>query len=421
MNNKAHFSYCLQKYPDSVRYLQIICKAWKKYGRIPAKLVLQSGASFIEPRLSELFGPGALHLSQKGAVSLLTGKLFDNISQETKEQWIRDIHEAAGIQFTVKESGENLSASYNAAVQKWNLMFPQLAALSPLLSRSQNRTTQEQLGFWISAARIVTFLLKNTEALTVSDLGARFCADSKALRGGELITTVANWLVFIDTGIQLSMCEFDNEVKRDLRRQSLESHGIVENRCTLSVAVFGPLVFFKDGRRVDYVKTMWSMGNAALLSLDNLENVQDIELPEHCPVYLCENESPFAHLARRNHPGVAIYTKGFPNAAVCKLYKLIATRYPGNKRFHWGDTDLAGLRIASIFHGIAPLKLWRCGLDDLKRHKDGLIGVENAEKERIRMFLENNPEFPFRDNLLFTCEYGWLEQERFERESDGGE
>ncbi|MBN1601141.1 MAG: DUF2399 domain-containing protein [Chitinispirillaceae bacterium] len=413
MNSKEHFTFCLKKYPDSITYCQLLCSAWKKYGRMPERLTLKSNSIAIEHSLVEMFGRRSLNLSRNGTVTLITSRLFEHSSKEDIEQWIKDLHETAGIPFTRKISNEEISAGYDVAVQKWKLMFPELSTLSPLLTPSYNKPPDELLNFWIVAAEIVRFLENNSDAITVSDLGARFCSDSKALRGGELISTVTDWLVFLDTGLQVNTSELDSAFKKSLRQQSLELHGVVENRCVVPVAVFGPLLVHKYGQVIDHVKKMWSMGESALLSLDNLQNADRIEIPDNYPVYLCENESPFANLIRQKHQGVLIYTKGFPNAAVCALYKLITSQYPAIERFHWGDTDLAGLQIAAIFNKIAPLRLWRCDIDDVMRYKDSLIKIGKDEKERIVMFLDNNPHFPFRDVLSFTCEYGWLEQERF--------
>ncbi len=413
INVKEHFSFYHKKFPECSTYFQLLCSAWKKYGRIPERLTLKSNTTSIDPCLVELFGRGSLNLSKIGTVSLITSRLFEHYSDEDIEQWIKNIHEVAGIAFTYKKSNEQITAANNLAIEKWKLMFPDLTILSPLLIPSLSKTTDELLKFWIAAAAIVRFLKDNSDAITVSDLGARFCSDSKALRSGELITTVADWLVFLDTGIQLNSSELDSSSRKALRQQSLELHGVVENRCAVPVAVFGPLLIYKNGQVIDHVKKMWSMGEAALLSLDNLQDVDRIEIPDTYPIYLCENESPFANLIRQNHQGIVIYTKGFPNAAVCTLYKLIASYYPEVERFHWGDTDLAGLQIASIFHTIAQLKLWRCDTADVLRYQGSLLTIDKKEQERILTFLENNPQFPFRNVLELTCNYGWLEQERF--------
>lgn len=416
MNCTTHFSHCLRKYPDCRSYLEPICNAWRKYGRIPARIRLCSHVSSIAPALLELFGAGALNLSDNGSVALVTGKLFSGWTEEDKVRWVRAVHEVCGFPFTNKESSGNREEAFRCAIHKWELMFPELAEMSHVLSESRHsgRTVQEQLDQWIQAGEIVSFLLHNTEALTVSNLGARFCGDSKRLRGGALITLVADLLVCFDTGINMQNSTIDAVYRKTLRGHSLERHGVVENRCSIAVTVFGPLVFEKNGKRIDHVLSMWEQGEPALLSLENIDTVTNIEIPDGCRIYTCENESPFANLVRGKFSGILIYTRGFPNSAVCKLYGTLAGYYPDRTRFHWGDTDLPGLQIASMLHTVAPLQLWRCDLATISAHRSLLIDIGEKERERIRRFLGNNPDFAFRDVLEFTGRYGWLEQERIE-------
>ena len=411
-----HLSYCIRNYPECLDSLHRVCAAWKRYGRLPARIGLGSNTSSIEPSLLKLFGPGALQLSKNGAVTLVTGRLFPFGANEDSVRWVRAVHEVCAIPFVENKLIESKEEERELALRKWNLMFPELSELAREIPLSRNGCASgaDQLDLWIQTGRIVTFLMRNTEALTVSDLGARFCGDSKTLRGGELIALIADWLVFLDMGIRMYKAGMSAEFRKSLRKQALECHGVVENRFSVAVTVFGPLVFEKNGKRMEHVMERWKDGEPALLSLGNLDNITAVELPAGCRIYTCENESPFTKLVRDRHEGVLIYTRGFPNGAVCKLYKLITARYPDGERFHWGDTDLAGLRIASIINGIAPLCLWRCDLDAVSGHRSYLIPIDENERSRIRRFLENNPEFPFRDVLEFTGNYGWLEQERVE-------
>ncbi len=299
-------------------------------------------------------------------------------------------------------------------------MFPALEDLAPVLweSRQSGCTVQEQLDRWIQAGETASFLLHNTDALTVSDLGARFCGDSKRLRGGTLITLIADMLVRCDTGICVHDGTVDDAYLKTMRKHSLERHGVVENRCCVAVTVFGPIVFEKNGKRVDHVLKMWEQGEPALLSLENIDTATDISIPDDYDIHTCENESPFANLVRGNFSGILIYTRGFPNSAVCRFYGMLAYRYPSRARYHWGDTDLSGLQIAWMLHTIAPLRLWRCDLATLSAHHRLLVGIDDKMRERISRFLLNNPEFAFRKELEFTRRHGWLEQERFEEHSD---
>lgn len=415
MNYTAHFNHCVRKYPDSRAYLELICNAGRKYGRIPARITMCSSVSSIPPVLLEMFGRGALRLSRGGRVTLVTGNFFSGWDEPEKTRWIAAVHEVCDVPL-LNDTPADREEETRLAVEKWRLMFPELEALTQVLPESSRGgcSVRELLDEWVPAGEIVSFLLRNTEALTLSDLGARFCSDSKRLRGGALITLVADLLVFSDSGISPRDSSIDPTYRKKLRKNTLERYGVVENRCSVAVTVFGPIVFEKNGKRVDHVLKMWEAGEAALLSLENISNISSIEIPEGCRIYTCENESPFANLARGKFPEILIYTQGFPNSAVCGLYKMLAESYPDRARFHWGDTDLPGLQIAAMLHKIAPLRLWRCDLETVSSHRSLLISIDEKEQDHIRRFLLNNPEFAFREVLKFTAEYGWLEQERIE-------
>jgi hypothetical protein len=416
MSNIDHFTYYLQKYPECRSCFESICKAWKRNGYLPARIVLQRDVSQVNPWLTEVFGPGTLHLGNNNTVTLITSRLFQSMTDDEKEQWTKSAHDACGITFVKKTVPENTLDAHTLAINKWRLIFPELADLTPVIleSRSKSLPVQKQLDTWILAGTIVAFLNDNTYILTVSDLGAKFCNDSKALRGGELIAMVTDWLTYLDTGIKMYGPQIDIEYRKTIRRETLERHGVVENRCSVAVTVYGPLVFDKNGQRIEHVLNMWGMGESALLSLENLDAIENIELPDDFHIYTCENESPFANLVRKRHQGLIIYTRGFPNSAVCKFYRLLSLRYPDRSRFHWGDTDFAGLQIAAILNRIAPLRLWRCDKDVIEKNRLSLIAIDDNEKERIRQYLETHAEFPFREELELTRIYGWFEQERFE-------
>jgi len=411
MNYTAHFKSCLDRYPQCRKSLLLICDVWKRYGRLPQRIILQKNGFSIEEWLSATFGPANLHLSKSGAVSFVTGKMFQSSPEEDKIQWVKAIHDAIELPFPT-DSQYDTSDDFDVAVKKWKIMFPELTELTQLLLQTR-LPVEKQFEFWRNAAHIVCFLQKNNDTLTLSDLGARCCNDSKALRSGELINTVADWLAFLDNGLKMNDNQLHSSYKKNIRQQALESRGIVENRGSVSVTVYGPLLLEKRGKLIEYVKTLWELGEAAILSLENLDDVE-IGLPSDCQILTCENESPFSNLVQRKTTDIVIYTRGFPNSAVRKLYSLISSKYPSNKRFHWGDTDLAGLQIASILHGIAPLQLWRCDLQTVSNMKQSLIKLNENEKDKIRRFMDNNADFLFRNELEFTLKYGWLEQERFQ-------
>lgn len=124
-----------------------------------------------------------------------------------------------------------------------------------------------------------------------------------------------------------------------------------------------------------------------------------------------ENESPFRRLQHEGFAGVLVYSRGFPNAAVLRLWALLGASVPERDFLHWGDSDLAGMRIASMLHAVRPLRLHRCRREDLAANRASLRPLGEAEKEAISRFLEGHPEFHFRGELEFTRGAGWLEQE----------
>jgi hypothetical protein len=58
--------------------------------------------------------------------------------------------------------------------------------------------------------------------------------------------------------------------------------------------------------------------------------------------------------------GIILYTAGMPSPALLRVYRLCLSPTANRKRFHWGDIDLGGFRIAASFARAnnSPLVLW---------------------------------------------------------------
>ena len=111
----------------------------------------------------------------------------------------------------------------------------------------------------------------------------------------------------------------------------------------------------------------------------------------------------------RNEKIPVIYTAGYPNFAVKKLLHLLSGQI--EQIHHWGDSDFDGLRIAEIINNIIKVKLWRCTVEDCKKYNGRLKPADDNSKSKIKKFLENKPDFIFRDELEYSLKNGWLEQE----------
>ncbi len=105
-----------------------------------------------------------------------------------------------------------------------------------------------------------------------------------------------------------------------------------------------------------------------------------VGLPPECvrslpwrPAYVLsvENLTTFHELARCAGgaiDGVVLYTGGMPSRQMRRAYRALLGAIPGVPTFHWGDTDVGGLRIASVMAREAAsmdcdLRLWQMGSD----------------------------------------------------------
>jgi DNA topoisomerase VI subunit A len=141
--------------------------------------------------------------------------------------------------------------------------------------------------------------------------------------------------------------------------------------------------------------------------MDNLRQISRItfECHELEKIVLCENESPFNQLLRENT--ASVYTAGFPNSAVKKFISILEGEF---ELMHWGDTDPEGLEIAALLNNIKPVKLYRCQIEDCKRLQHALKEL-GARKHKRAVQLLTSYNFPFKKELEFTINNGWLEQE----------
>lgn len=231
--------------------------------------------------------------------------------------------------------------------------------------------------------------------VSYAHLGARFFNDSKILRPKtDLHTILGGWL----------KSEFEIDGSLD---DAFFNRGVYTNPTAVRVMVYGPIIYVKDGIRRTWIHDLWQAGEAAVLHLDHLNGATDFALTQAVAVHSSENESPFYDLVKNRDVDCAIYTEGYPNTAVCRLLRGLALP----TIYHWGDTDVDGWRIAEQLNRCAPVRPWRCTLDDAKRLRDRLRPMDRIKCGRAREILLKSPAFPFRAELEFAVNNGWLEQE----------
>ena len=405
------FSGLMEQYPCLRPYLIRICHRFRKRGALTGVMKLGQDLDAQElEALQALFGLQTLSISGSDEVRISFDRFFRDMGTAAREDWIDELHRCLGLSRSdeTHEKHCNRQAA-KLVLERLRLAFPELGAVHRLLAGQVKAGGNGFRGYtlqgsFFKAAEVTRFLRQNSNIVTLSELGARFLNDSKALRNTGLSRLVGAWL---------QAMEQEEGGWPDSETTVWGRHHVVRDRLAVQVTVFGPLLYEKNGRVYDWVYKLWQAGEPATLSWANIAGIDRISAArDDWPgggLITCENETPFARMIREDRTEVLLYTSGFPNEAVLSLYRLIAPQ--AGPRRHWGDSDLAGLRIAAMLHAVFPLRLWRCDLPSLERHRKCLIALSEQQQGRIEKFLLNHPDFLFAAELRFTLEHGWLEQE----------
>ena len=261
---------------------------------------------------------------------------------------------------------------------------------------------------WVSTiffqvAETIQFVFTNNEPITISELGARFFHNSKALRQGEIRAIFLNWLRL--HSLDSELFERDEDV--------WANYNILNDRLTVNAVIYGPIIYEKNGKVFDWIYQLYKQGEAATIGWSNIYDIDTmyfLHAEERQPDLICsENEAPFSQLMRQQSKHCLLFTSGFTGSTAQKIYGFLAPH--AANCYHWGDSDPAGLRIAAIMNSLYPLKLFRCDLVALQHFRSSLIPLTQKQKDICIQLLATTPEFPFSDELQFTLENGWLEQE----------
>ncbi len=383
-----------------------ICKRFEQRGSLSG--IMKLGRDLEEGErmsIENFFGLAPLIHTSKNEIKLSIDRLLSGKSEAQVDDWLERIYHLTGRKRPVIPCLDDDAATL--LLDQLRLSFPNLGpvhhALSinkAVLSRKLCKHPDKVRKLYFKAAEIVTFLQSNEKEITLSELGARFCANSKKLRRGELKKIVAQWLRLVNPDLP------DEE-------EVWEEFLVIRDRLTITALIFAPLVYRKDGREYDWVNQLYQAGEPAVVSWFHLESITSchlvVENGAQLRLITCENEAPFSQLLREKTDSVLLFTAGFPNRTVRRLYQHLAPLTAGCR--HWGDSDPAGLRIAAILYAIHPLTLWRCDLATLKYYMSKLLPLEKGQARAASAILNTDPNFPFATELAFTLKHGWLEQE----------
>jgi hypothetical protein len=387
------------RYPAVEPVLRRVAVRLAKTGALTGRMKLDARMSDEAlAGLGRLVAGAALQTTPAGDSYLRFDRM--GIAPDDGPLWIAAI--CAALDMPADDAAARRTSDAQAAAtihDRCRLAYPDLA---PIWEAIAIRPTEAQDELF-RLAEAVRFLTGPHEPLGLAELGARCFGDSKALKQSPALKRrLEEWVLLAQSG----------EVVEEDRARVWSACGVLENATATRATVFGPLVYWKDGTRFDWVSVLHAHGETATLSWDNLRGIDRIDLPMGTFVTTCENETPFATLARQREPGLLVYTAGYPNIAVSRLLELFPAHIARIR--HWGDTDLDGLCIAALLHRVRPVTLWRCGLADVERHGGRLRPLAPDRRQRAETVLARHSDFPFAAELAFTLARGWLEQESWE-------
>lgn len=392
--------------PGLQPYLVAVAERYFRKGELKGRQQLaRHDRDFLS--LCDLFGAEALRRDDKGRVTLIYAQLFRALDADV---WVRALHDY--LQRPLRTAADAAAAEADAVarvLQAWRLLHPERRAIHEWLEarrpywhkRLQAVDAKTLLDEWTTALALFDYLKEPHTTMAFADLSARFTGDSKALRKGAVLPTAAAWLA-LSAGIEPPTTEA-------ARKDVLRRFGVVFHHCSITVTVAGPLVYRLGGRHHDWIAAQSELGLPAILSLDVLDAIEGWSVVgQAADIVTCENETPFAALAKTSGD-VVVYTQGMPNRAVQTLLGGVVGA--GREVRHWGDSDLAGLRIADQLARWVPLSLWRCDVVTLARLQARLLPLSEQQLAEVQAFQARHPDFRFKAELAFTAANGWLEQE----------
>ncbi len=240
--------------------------------------------------------------------------------------------------------------------------------------------------------------LRTTPAgTTLSELGAKFFNDSKALRSGPLRQQLEHLLRLQAGGPD------------DDATTLFNACGIIENPYTTHVVVFAPFAYrTHDGEWLDWPHRLWLHSEAAILTWKTVRALTAVRFEEPChSLVTSENAAPFHRLVEMRR--ASLYTEGYPNAAVKTLLRHFAQAKA--TCLHWGDTDLDGYRISEQVARNIPMRLY-APPETVHLWRKHLLPLSYEQRHRIEQFIHAHPDFPYLAELRHTLAHGWLEQEQ---------
>ena len=295
--------------------LDKIARRYSKRGRLSGRMKLGTALDHATlARLHHYFGVAPLRINNKEETLLDFDRL---LNEATQAQWLNRIGRRLGhpVQVAPSRATEREAA---VIISRLKLAFPQLSMITDRLDdpqsgthdlffsllKQKNAQTLTDLAF--QTAQAVVFLLSNHDPITISEMGARFFENSKALRQGEARQLLIDWLA----------CCYGLDQEADAH--ILSQVHVYHDRLTVNAVIYGPIVYKKNGIRFDWINRLYQQGGTGHTELVQSPGNRGDGLDRddgHPKAYLLRKRSPFqpAHKGKR-HEIACFSPADFPTA-----------------------------------------------------------------------------------------------------------
>ncbi len=381
-----HWKRILEETPGLAAYLKPIAAKWARGVALPRQMTL--GTEPKDPKIRM-----ALDRLFSGRVNYANGKAKVQLPAAL---WNDKQVATLAAQLGIERKAESTASDPAIILQRLRLSFPKMAWAHEWL-----RGNPEPEPLLRSLLETASFLLETSVPTTLSKLGSQFFNDSKILRSGTPRKLLGGLLNH----------RLGNDDTPEMRDIALQQFNVIDNPATTLATLFGAIGLVRNGKEENWIADRFNAGEPVTLNSYNLEGVDAVRI-DCDTVITSENAAPFHELVNERPNAILLYTGGYPNAAVCRLLRLL--HEAGATCRHWGDTDPDGFMIAALLDRYIETALFRCGIEDIQRHKADLKPLDLIQLQRGRQLLKSQPHFKFRRELTHTLEHSyWLEQERW--------
>ncbi len=269
----------------------------------------------------------------------------------------------------------------------------------------------------LTVARVVAAVRGNSGPLRLGKFARRVLGLASELRVGSLrYDTVCDALVAFDEDTRAFVADEATTTMESQRTAALARWGIYPDEAAPVVLVYGPLSFEKRGRTLDQILSHARLGEATMLSLEQLQGA-GVQFHDYERISCLQRQGAFydyvERVAAKRGKELVVCADGTTNWAAILLLRVAASVKPGLEVRYAGDLTLGGVLALDRLSRRLGLTLepWLMDPATLYKYRADGQPLDDRERAALRSAIVD-ARLPCRD-LLAAMEAGgygvWLD------------